>query len=391
MAFNGSGTYSLPAGQPVVTGTTISSTTHNTLMADIQTALNLCLNRDGQSAATSDIPMGTNKLTGLKAGTNLTDAGTLAQIQNGLIELSTVAGTDTITATSTPTPAAYAAGQMFGFIAAGDNTGAATINISSLGAKSITKLGTTALAAGDIKSGMVHVVRYDGSRFQLINLGNVALTTNTLSQFAATTSAQLAGVLSDETGSGSAVFANSPTLVTPALGTAASGAMDNCTGATQTSGDNSTKLATTAYADAAGTRKHFSAYLSSAQTISVGTDTKLQLATEEYDVDATFDSVTNYRWTPGVTGHGLVTINLKWNSFDGGSFSKLFIYKNGSTHKHVDYVSGVTSAQGFSATFSLNVTNASDYFEFYVYQSTTLNRGLVAGNGETQVSGFMMA
>lgn len=47
-----------------------------------------------------------------------------------------------------------------------------------------------------------------------------AVTTNPLSQFAATTSAQLAGVITDETGTGSLVFSNSPTLVTPALGNA---------------------------------------------------------------------------------------------------------------------------------------------------------------------------
>lgn len=52
----------------------------------------------------------------------------------------------------------------------------------------------------------------------------------TLAQFAATTSAQLAGVLSDETGSGAAVFANTPTLVTPVLGTPTSGTLTNCTG-----------------------------------------------------------------------------------------------------------------------------------------------------------------
>tara|TARA_R110000796_G_scaffold252537_2_gene387474 strand:+ start:24231 stop:28196 length:3966 start_codon:yes stop_codon:yes gene_type:complete len=46
-----------------------------------------------------------------------------------------------------------------------------------------------------------------------------ALTTDPLSQFAATTSAQLAGVLSDETGTGAFVLATSPTLVTPSLGT----------------------------------------------------------------------------------------------------------------------------------------------------------------------------
>lgn len=60
--------------------------------------------------------------------------------------------------------------------------------------------------------------------------GGDALTSNPLSQFAATTSAQLAGVMSDETGSGALVFATSPTLVTPALGTPASGTLTSCTG-----------------------------------------------------------------------------------------------------------------------------------------------------------------
>jgi len=50
--------------------------------------------------------------------------------------------------------------------------------------------------------------------------GTVALSANNLSFFASTTSAQLAGVLSDETGSGSAVFATSPSLTTPSLGVA---------------------------------------------------------------------------------------------------------------------------------------------------------------------------
>ena len=57
-----------------------------------------------------------------------------------------------------------------------------------------------------------------------------ALTSNPLSQFAATTSLQLAGVMSDETGSGSLVFANSPSLTTPNLGTPSSLALTNATG-----------------------------------------------------------------------------------------------------------------------------------------------------------------
>lgn len=44
-----------------------------------------------------------------------------------------------------------------------------------------------------------------------------ALVANPLSQFAATTSAQLRGVISDETGTGVAVFNNGPTILLPAI------------------------------------------------------------------------------------------------------------------------------------------------------------------------------
>lgn len=58
----------------------------------------------------------------------------------------------------------------------------------------------------------------------------VGLKASPLNQFAPTTSAQLAGVISDETGSGSAVFGTSPTLITPALGTPSSVILTNGTG-----------------------------------------------------------------------------------------------------------------------------------------------------------------
>jgi hypothetical protein len=50
--------------------------------------------------------------------------------------------------------------------------------------------------------------------------GTVALTNNKLSAFAATSSSELAGIISDETGTGALVFANTPTLVTPNIGAA---------------------------------------------------------------------------------------------------------------------------------------------------------------------------
>lgn len=58
----------------------------------------------------------------------------------------------------------------------------------------------------------------------------LVVTTDKLSVMAATSSSELASVISDETGSGALVFANTPTLVTPVLGTPTSGTLSNCTG-----------------------------------------------------------------------------------------------------------------------------------------------------------------
>ena len=69
-----SGTYSLPTGNPVVPGTTISSTTTNTTNSDIATALSACLLKDGTQTVTANIPMASHKFTGLSAGTTAGDS-----------------------------------------------------------------------------------------------------------------------------------------------------------------------------------------------------------------------------------------------------------------------------------------------------------------------------
>lgn len=62
MSRNGSGTYTLPAGNPVVTGTTISSTWANSTLTDIQNAITQSVSADGQTPITGALQMGGNDI-----------------------------------------------------------------------------------------------------------------------------------------------------------------------------------------------------------------------------------------------------------------------------------------------------------------------------------------
>lgn len=92
MSRNGSGTYVLPAGNPVVTGTIITSTWANTTMADVATALTGSIASDGQTVVTGNIQMGNNRITGLADGVAATDAATIGQIANANITSGNING-----------------------------------------------------------------------------------------------------------------------------------------------------------------------------------------------------------------------------------------------------------------------------------------------------------
>ena len=63
---------------------------------------------------------------------------------------------------------AYATGDVFKFIAGASNTGSVTLNVNSLGAKTVKKAGD-ALIAGEIVSGQAYFVYYDGTDMQLLS------------------------------------------------------------------------------------------------------------------------------------------------------------------------------------------------------------------------------
>jgi hypothetical protein len=77
------------------------------------------------------------------------------------------ANTQTLTYGAAPT--AYVQGQAFSFIAGFTNAGATTLNVNGLGPKAV-RLGNAALSGGEIQSGAVYTVMYDGANFQIVSV-----------------------------------------------------------------------------------------------------------------------------------------------------------------------------------------------------------------------------
>lgn len=113
------------------------------------------------------------------SGTNVSVLARKDGVQNqSYTYAASASGTDAYAITLAPAVTAYAAGQCFSFKADVANTGAATLNVSGLGAVAIKKAAggvTTDPADNDIRAGQVVNVCHDGANFQMQStLGNAA-------------------------------------------------------------------------------------------------------------------------------------------------------------------------------------------------------------------------
>lgn len=143
MSRNGSGVYNLPAGNPVVTGTTIASTWANNTMNDIASALTGSVAADGQTPMTGDLDMNTNKIINLDPATVAGNAVEYSQFVNATttsvnITGGTINGT-TIGAT-TPASGRFTTLEATGAFTAG-STAAITGNTTVGGTLTVTGLG----------------------------------------------------------------------------------------------------------------------------------------------------------------------------------------------------------------------------------------------------------
>jgi len=118
--------------------------------------------------------MPTNFLSGIVAGG---DSATAAQYNNARKDILQNAGDyanaggtgDVITLSIDAQIAVYSAGQIFKFKAGAANTGAATLNVNAIGAKTIKKFNDQDLEANDIENGQIVSVIYDGTNLQLLS------------------------------------------------------------------------------------------------------------------------------------------------------------------------------------------------------------------------------
>jgi len=149
------------------------------------------------------IAMGTNKITGLGTPT---------------------AGTDAVTKNYADTILVAAPGNLTGPIT---SVGAATSIASQTGTGTKFVVDTSPTLVTPTL-GVATATSINGT--SIPSTKTLVVTTDTLAVHAATTSAQLAGIISDETGSGALVFGTSPTLTTPALGTPSAVVLTNGTG-----------------------------------------------------------------------------------------------------------------------------------------------------------------
>lgn len=108
---------------------------------------------------------------------------------------------DTYVITLSPAPTSYTNGMVVYFYAKTINTGAATLNVNGLGAKTIVKHLNTTLIDGDIVAGQLNTVIYDGTNFVLQSPVARTVSTDAAGKLPALDGSQLTGILKVATAS----------------------------------------------------------------------------------------------------------------------------------------------------------------------------------------------
>ena len=153
-----------------VSTSSLSSSKFDTENDAFTTGINNCLTKDGQNAATGDLPMGGNIHTGVGDGTARTHYASVGQVQDGAVLWGGTSGgaANVQTITLSPAITAYSAGQRFALLPGFTNTGSTTLNVNSVGAKTLKQNGQNILG-GALRTDVPVLVMYDGTDFEVVS------------------------------------------------------------------------------------------------------------------------------------------------------------------------------------------------------------------------------
>jgi len=187
------------------------------------------------------------------------------------------------------------------------------------------------------------------------------------------------------------------TIAAPAVAGTNTLSLPAVTGTVVTTGSSAVVTQAMLSTNVASNGPAFSAYITSNQSISASTWTKVALATKEFDTNSNFDNATNYRFTPTVAGYYQINCGLAIAGDAFNSISKLSLYKNGSAYKGTMLnLSGNYLNYGYMNLSTVVYCNGStDYIELYGWTNLSSNPAFYTNDGtamgqSTFMSGSMV-
>jgi hypothetical protein len=120
----------------------------------------------------------------------------------------------------------------------------------------------------------------------------------------------------------------------------------------------------------------FRVSLSGNQSMTAGSQTKIQFNTEDFDTDNAYDNSTNYRFTPQTAGKYFIYLGVRYDHSSGNpNLYNSSIYKNGSTFQSTYHGQIGSDIGHYSSSITINtivtLNGSTDYIEAYGRQSGT--------------------
>ena len=155
---------------------------------------------------------------------------------------------------------------------------------------------------------------------------------------------------------------------------------------TQTLPANNGTILTTATGGIPVNGPAFAATVTTGQSVSNTTNTKLNFTTEVFDSNGAYDAA-NSRFTPTVAGYYQINITVTFDNGSNGTINSVYVAKNGSPACRAWFPSATGQYCGAQVSAVVYLNGSTDYVEAYGFQNTGSSKNTLTGTD----SGFSAA